>query len=304
MSRIHLTVPASAANLGPGFDRLGIALSMRMELIADSAQGWSVATEGQGRGCLSTDRTNLVAQAYLRTCGFHRWPPRPFSLRVINPIPLSKGLGSSAAAIVAGVMLAHLAHGGALDTRAVCTDAVKIEGHADNVLPAALGGVCCCEPGPRWERKPISSRIRVLVAIPPGTALTKEMREILPSRRSCLVKERHRRLLARLLRGLTDGRPEELKVSQMDGLHQPYRLRVLPVSRRIFGALVHQRDVVGPFLCGSGPTVGAWVLDPLVDARSIEKELQAVHPEIRAEILHPDLRGAVVERVYSETVCF
>ena len=148
--RVRVRVPATSANLGPGFDALGLALALHNEVILEPAADVSVSVEGEGRGRLDASAKNLVARAVVLA---HEVAGRPFTgarLRCVNRIPLSRGLGSSAAAWVGGLLAANALMGEPLDREALLTAAARAEGHPDNVAAALLGGLTVsCADGAR-----------------------------------------------------------------------------------------------------------------------------------------------------------
>src|SRR5690242_19802247 len=143
--RVTVSAPASSANLGPGYDCLGVALPLRLSVTAERRAGpLTVAVEGEGEGTLPADATNLIARAFVRAGG----PDADVALTARSPVPLASGLGSSSAAIVAGLAAAQALSGAPLDPEVLLGPATAIEGHPDNVAAALLGGftVALTEP--------------------------------------------------------------------------------------------------------------------------------------------------------------
>ena len=263
MMRWHLSVPATSANLGPGFDMLGLALDFRLSLRAGPSSAFKLTLRGEGAGTLPGNEDNLLAASYRHACIANGWPVMPLRIEIDNPIPISSGLGSSAAAICIGLALAREVHGKPWDRDRMLEEAIHIEGHADNVAPALLGGLICCE----WNagvfhprRMPISPHIRILAATPQEQANTKAMRGILPNPQPPGLVEHHRALAYRLLEALAHAKAEGLQISCQDRLHQPHRLARLPKANAIFEIFKNHETLAGAYLSGSGPTIGGWVL--------------------------------------------
>ncbi|WP_457205788.1 homoserine kinase [Nocardioides sp. P5_C9_2] len=260
---VRVSVPATSANLGPGFDSLGLALSLRDELEAEvTDSGIVVEVSGEGADDVPRDASHLVVRAML--AAFDAMSARPPGLRLScrNVIPHSRGLGSSSAAIVAGVALARaLVAGGQLllDDASLLRLAADLEGHPDNVAPALMGGfVICGREAGEWYAVPsaVDPRVRVEVFVPPTPVATEVARgllpEVVPHADAAANSGRTALLVAALA-----GRPEHLLAATRDYLHQEQRRPAIPESL----ALVHRlrEDGVPAVISGAGPTVLAFV---------------------------------------------
>ncbi len=287
----EVRVPASSANLGPGYDTLGLALCKYLRVTARHADSWLVQTRGAGHGELPGDERNLIVQTVLDICGDRGWPNRPLAMEVENEIPIGRGLGSSSTAIVAGVVLAFLCHGpDHFSKEDVFAIATELEGHPDNVGPAIFGGLRQCggSSGCWFAReRPIHQQIRVAVAIPSTSADTHLMRGLLPAQYTDEEEATTRRAIKTLLHGLAVGNPASLTASEWDVKHQPYRFDSLPCSAELYRLFQAEPAIAGAFLSGAGPAVAGWCfqhdrsrLDPL--RNTIDAAL---------EILEPDHRG-------------
>lgn len=292
-----LSVPATSANLGPGYDILGLALNLRMMVAATPAAYWSVTVTGHGAAQLPTGADNLIVQAALRGFAALGADPTPYALAVDNPIPVSRGMGSSATAIVTGLALAQVSARGAVERDQLFQEAARMESHPDNVAPAVYGGLCRC-----WtkdgvfgaEPRPLHPDLSVLLVVPDQTASTAKMRDILPKSYPDAVLAANRRDCDLLLEGLAAGDPAGLRLSEHDRLHQPYRLEAQPVSHAAFKLLAAQPDICGAFLSGSGATVAGWVLGtPPVDA--VRDALTRAGIEATVAAVAPDRKGFVWE---------
>lgn len=231
MTAISVDVPASTANLGPGFDCLGLALELRNHLeLTAIGHGLEVEIEGEGARGLPRDASNLVVQAALRA--FDELGRRPEGLRFacLNRIPLGSGLGSSAAAVVAGVLAASALVGGELTQERALEIAYEIEGHPDNAAASLYGGlnvVAGQADGLLVRRVPVAE-LTLAVAVPELALSTAAMRRALPESVPMADSVFNLGHLALTLEALRLGDLELLSASAADRLHQPYRLKFIP----------------------------------------------------------------------------
>ncbi|HEX7786570.1 MAG TPA: homoserine kinase [Methylomirabilota bacterium] len=302
--RVRVRVPATSANLGPGFDALGLALALHNEVIVEPAADVSVSIEGEGRGRLDASAKNLVARAVALA---HEVAGRPFAgarLRCVNRIPLSRGLGSSAAAWVGGLLAANALMGEPLDREALLTVAARAEGHPDNVAAALLGGLTvCCADGLRITAVslPAPRQIRWVVLLPDREASTDEARAVLPETLPRADAVFNVQRVSLLLAALTLGRTDLLEAAMHDRLHQPYRERLFPWMESVATA-GRRAGALGCVLSGAGPSMLAAVREPGAPAvaDAMERALRDAGIGGRALALDVDPVGATWERV-SET---
>ena len=262
----HLRAPATSANLGPGFDCLGVALDLWNEVEIETVAGEGslhLQLEGEGAAQLPCDESHLMMRATLDTLrqrGLSRWP----SLRIacLNRIPLARGLGSSAATRVLGVMLGQLLADGHFREAESLTLASRMEGHPDNVAPAVFGGLACslaeADGSFHSQNWPVHDCWRVVVSIPNFTLDTDRSRSVLPDqirRADALFNLAH---LPWLLRGLGEGQPEWLRRGCQDRWHQDYRMPLIPGMSQVLRA-AEQAGACATHLSGAGPTLAAWV---------------------------------------------
>ena len=237
-------VPASSANLGPGFDVLAAALALQLEVEVAETGEFAVHTDLD----LPSDRSNLVVQAFER---LH--PAAEFTFRISSQIPLSGGLGSSAAAIVAGLMAAdHLFELDA-DVRGLATE---LEGHADNVAAALDGGFVICD-GTRSYRLDPPLGLEAVLVIPHDCVRTEAARAALPAQVPLGDAVFNLAHVAMLILGLQTGDWELIGSALTDRLHQPHRAHLYPRTAEILetaGAL----GALGATMSGAGPTVLVW----------------------------------------------
>ena len=256
---VRVSVPATSANLGPGFDSLGLALDLRDELSASVTDGGLVVeVHGAGSDDVPRDETHLVVRSM--RAAFDALGGQPAGLRLTchNVIPHSRGMGSSSAAIVAGLALARaLVVDGAstLDDDAMFRLAAAIEGHPDNVAPALYGGFVISgqEDGEFYAvPSPVDPSISAVVFVPPTPVETKVARGLLPDVVPHADAAANSGRTALLVAALA-GRPDLLRLATRDYLHQEYREPAMPASLALVRAL--REDGHAAIVSGAGPTV-------------------------------------------------
>ncbi|MGQ9510388.1 MAG: homoserine kinase [Thermaceae bacterium] len=250
---LRLYVPATLANLGSGFDALGVALDLYLEVEATLGQKDAFLYEGEGK---VEGVDNLIHQAYRAGTEALGRPYQPLAIRAFNPIPLARGMGSSSAALVAGVALADLVHGG-LGRDGVFALAARLEGHPDNVAPAVYGGfvAALADPPLALPLPPPKEGVFVL-AIPEHEVPTPLARSVLPE--LVPLKDAVYNLARSALwpAALYSGRYEALREACRDRLHQPYRASLMPgVEAAVEKAL--EAGAWAAFVGGAGPTLAA-----------------------------------------------
>ncbi|MCS6964960.1 MAG: homoserine kinase [Thermoflexus sp.] len=257
--RIRVRVPATTANLGPGFDAMGLALGLYNEIEAEPAPALEVWIEGEGADVLPRDSTNRVVRAAAAL--FERMGSTlpPMRLRCHNRIPLMSGLGSSAAAVVGGLALAQAWMGSWDPPEALLEFAAALEGHPDNVAPALLGGLVLVardEDGLTADRVPIPP-MRVVLALPGVTVSTEMARRLLPSHlplADVVYQIGHAALLVHAFR---EGDWKLLGRAMRDRLHEPYRARLIPGYEQAVGA-ARAAGAAAVCISGSGPALAAF----------------------------------------------
>jgi homoserine kinase len=282
--RVHVRVPATTANLGAGFDALGLALGLYNEITASEADTVTVAIEGEGRGRLPTDRDNVVARGMRQAYEAAARPFKGVALTCVNRIPAARGLGSSAAAWVGGLLAGNALLGEPISREALLALAARAEGHPDNVAAALHGGltVSCALGDGRIATVslPVPPALRWVVLVPEATSSTAEARAVLPDSvpRADAVFNVQR--VALLLSGLQTGRLDALAVALDDRLHQPYRRRLFPWLPAVIDAAV-RAGALGGVLSGAGPSVLA----------AISGEAEAVGPAMESALAAAGIRG-------------
>jgi len=265
---VTVTVPATSANLGPGYDSLGLALDLRDELTGEVVSTSSttggrtleVTVEGAGEGTVPLDESHLVVRSMRAAFEIIGKQPAGLRLHCRNRIPHARGLGSSSAAIIGGLVLARaLVAGGELilDDDTLFQKAAEIEGHPDNVAPAFHGGFTIAgdDDGFFAVRTAVDPRISVVVFVPATGVETKAARGLLPETvpHSDAAADAGRTAL--LVAALSDA-PEHLHRATRDFLHQEYRRPAMPESLALVDEL--RADGVAAIVSGAGPTVLAF----------------------------------------------
>lgn len=295
---LRIRVPATSANLGPGFDTLGMALQFYNRFLVRPAPAMAVVcAEGT---CVDTlgmsldPAENLLAKTYQSYFELRGDPLIPAHLEIEAHIPFSRGLGSSSTAIVAGLYLADAMHPHPLGKEALIPWAVYLEGHPDNVVPAILGGVqCCLEHGPAFRLSwPVEWGI--LLVVPPNPVSTREARTIMPPHYS-------RDNAVSTMRGLAawvyavEHRNIRLfeKALAMDQLHEPARSQLIPEYAAV-KKLIASTSAMGCVISGSGSTIA--IFTPYPDAHRAVRLLVETAPELshcKIMSLRPDTTGVM-----------
>ena len=275
---VTVNVPATTANIGPGFDCLGAALTIYNQFTFALVEGISeveITVKGEEAEKITTDKTNLAYVAFLE---FYRHldkkPPNNLKCDIELGFPLARGLGSSATAIVGGLVAANYLGGNLLDLSEIINLAIAIEGHPDNVVPAILGN---CQlsvgRGDKWEICQVAwhQDIIPVIAIPDRALSTKEARSILPDRldRSDAIFNISR--LGMLLQGLQHNRADWLTIALEDRLHQPYR-QILITGYEAVKAAALAAGAYGTVISGAGPSLLA--LTNLMQAKAVTSAMK------------------------------
>lgn len=257
--RVRVRVPATTSNLGPGFDVLGMALRLHNEAeveIDPRRRGLAVEIAGEGASGLPRDASNLAVRSFRRA--FRGAMPPGLAFRLTNRIPLARGLGSSAAARLCGLLAAGALQGrGGAPAEELVELACRLEGHPDNVAPAFFGGLRAC----RLERGRLSHfalrvppGLGVAVCIPDFQVSTDKARAVLPRRVALKDAVATSSGLAFLIGAFERGRPEWLASAMRDVLHQPYRRPLVRGLDSVLRAAL-RAGAYGAALSGSGPAV-------------------------------------------------
>lgn len=265
---VRVRIPATTANLGPGFDCLGMALALynTVEMIASDA--WTIEVTGEGMRDLPPNEDNLVWKAASTLWAHAGIAPPAVALTLHNRIPLSRGLGSSSAAIVGGLMAANAFVPEPLTRSALLDLATEIEGHPDNVAPALLGGaVASVVQNGRVTAVPlrVDLRVQIVVCVPDFKLSTHLARRALPEVVPLCDAVFNLSRSVLMAKALELGDSELLSLASEDRLHQPYRKRLIPGFDEVLrNARSHGASAV--MVSGAGPTVLAMVTSADVSA--------------------------------------
>lgn len=296
VDRVTVFAPATTANMGPGFDSIGMALDMWNELTVERGD-FHVSIEGEGAAELPEDSRNLVVTGV--EAAFHAAGKDVPPLRYIckNRVPHGRGLGSSSAAIAAGLIAGSALADADLKIEQIVTLAADLEGHPDNVAPAIYGGCTIgVHDGQRWivDTVPVPNDLSAVVFIPDLLTNTHESRARLPDRipRSDAVYNIGRAAL--LVSAMHKGRFDLLRQATQDRLHQPLRGQAFPALPRLIKAAMNG-GAHGAFLSGAGPTVMALTTGNEITV-SYEMAEAARISEVpgKPAILQPSRQGAYV----------
>lgn len=256
---VTIRVPATTANLGPGFDCLGMALSLWNTTRLAWADAPAVRLHGLGTDELPADESNLVYRSARRALDETGDGARGLSLEAWQEIPFSRGLGSSSAAIVGGLYGANALLGYPLPPHRLLELAVEIEGHPDNVAPALMGGLSIAvSDGERVHAAPVPlpDDLQCVVYVPDAPMPTQEARSVLPPEVSRADAVFNAGRAALLVAALALDRPEYLRLATQDRLHQPQRQTIFRQMKPIFDHAL-AAGAHGVFLSGAGSSVAA-----------------------------------------------
>ena len=257
---IKIRIPATSANMGPGFDSLGIALNLYNYISVEEIEsGLEIKILDETRRFLPEDERNLVYKCMCKVfdkCGYQ---PKGIRLILENNIPVTRGLGSSSAVIVGGLMAGNAIAGYPFDKETLLRMAAEIEGHSDNVTPAMLGGFTVnvfSKNKLNYVKHNLNDDLCFVAIIPDFPLATKKSRSVLPHwimHRDAVYNIGHCALLAS---SLITGNYENIRTAINDKIHQKYRRKLIPVMDELF-RICYQYGALGVYLSGAGPTVVA-----------------------------------------------
>ncbi|MBP2634254.1 MAG: thrB 2 [Firmicutes bacterium] len=296
---IKIRVPGTTANCGPGFDTVGIACTIYndLELTLSDESGISLNVTGEGAGFIPSDESNVVVKAIKMILTKTGYKAKGIKLSMVNNIPLARGLGSSAAAIVGGLVGANELTGGHFTKDDILNMATAIEGHPDNVAPAIFGGitVSIMDSGTANYLRFLPPQDFSMVAVIPEFNLsTKAARKVLPETVPYADAVFNVSRASLLIGALCTGELKLLSHALQDRLHQPYREKLIPGMAQVLAA-ARQTGALGATLSGAGPCLLAFATN---DADEIGKAMVKafnIH-KVKAsyQILQIDQQGAVV----------
>jgi homoserine kinase len=260
---VKLRLPATSANLGPGFDAVGLAISLYLTVEAHAAESFSIEAGGRDAELCGALEQNLILDTYREVLQRAGQSETPLALRLHNEIPLGMGCGSSAAALLTGVALADHFGGLQLGDTGIVAEASRIEGHPDNVAACWYGGfTVSAQVGERVEVATfaVDPAWPLVLALQASSLATKKARALLPESYAKPDAIFNVQRGALLVSAFAQGRRSLLRTAMQDRMHQPYRTQACP----LLGALLPLADdarVAGVALSGAGPSVLLFVAE-------------------------------------------
>ena len=261
--KFRISVPATSANVGPGFDVMGLAFDMYNRFTFDT----DCPERLQIEGCLpefAKPENNLLYTTLTQVLAQHGRLAPNLKITFDTDLPVCSGLGSSSTCIVAGVMAANALGNLAMDTEQILRTATQIEGHPDNVAPAILGGFVAAivEDGlVYWHRYPISDRVSFYAMMPDVRVPTEAARAALPKTYSLTDCIYNLSRVPILVEGLERADPRLIRAGCKDRIHQEYRLQLIPQGDEVMRYAMEETDAVAVYISGAGPTIVAVVID-------------------------------------------
>jgi len=301
---IVIHVPATSANLGPGFDALGLALDLWNRTSIMPAREFAVSVQGEGAQRLATGRNNLIVRAAQRLAERAGKPLPTFRAECANRIPLSSGMGSSSAAILTGLLAANAFLENRFTRDEILNLASEMEGHPDNVAPALLGGlvVSTMEDGRVIARPiPLGMDVQITIALPDFYLPTKQARAALPKKVSIRNAVYNISRTPLVVEALRTGDLDLLGKVMNDRLHQPYRLRLIPggasamEAAKTAGAAAVALSGAGPGVIAFSSKAEAGILQGDIIGESMKRAFEAAGLAARIFSLRVSSRGAGIQ---------
>ncbi len=296
MKSVTVNVPATTANLGPGFDCLAMALDLwNITTFTLGGKGLKMVVSGEGENCLPANRSNLLVKAFDSFFKSHgQEPPQDLFIESHNHIPLGSGLGSSAAAVLSGLIAANLLMGSPDNDQQILQTANQFEGHPDNITAALLGGlvIVVADAGALITRSIEPGRFQAAVAVPAINVSTHQARSVLPQTISLQDAVFNLGHTALVLEAMRNNDLDLLSCAMHDRLHQPYRLKLFPGSEQAIEA-AKAAGAAAVAISGAGPSIIAFTA---FNAEQIANDMAAAFQKAgvsaRPFALTPTARGA------------
>lgn len=305
--KVSYKVPATTANLGPGFDCLGLALPIYNIITIEETVMPSTGIEVnvmkdfenaeliEELDSIPNDKDNIVYKAVEILYNLVGQDPSEIKINIKSSIPIAKGLGSSASVIVGGLMAANDLLGNPADEAALLSIATEAEGHPDNVVPAILGGLVMSsmedDGSVIYRRLDWPEDWHITVCIPDFELATNISRSVLPEKVPMEDAKFNARRLAMLIHAIDTVDAKLMKSALEDKLHQPYREKLIPGFKEIKEALKHEENVLGTVISGAGPSIVI-----ISQKNNLEKIYQTVKEVWDNLNVHCDIRTLTVEK--------
>lgn len=297
---VKIKVPGTSANIGPGFDTLGLALNIFNEITVEKKNsGIEVLWDIPNPNIPLED--NLVYVALVHTLKKYKKEDLGCTVRMTKvDIPISRGLGSSAAAIVCGIYAAHYLMDYSLSTKDIVNIATELEGHPDNVAPAILGNMILSVmtgDSVLYSKITFPEEIKFNVLIPNFKLSTEKARSVLPGSYSTADCVSNASRLALMLNFLQEKRYSDLRVCLEDKIHQPYRFELINNSLDIFEKS-KELGALGEFISGAGPTLITWVdNNEETYKKELQKYLDTLNDKWEIKDLTINTTGTIIEEI-------
>lgn len=290
---VRIKVPATSANVGVGFDTLGLALTFYGECEVELADQLEIS------GCPVEFQTedNLIYQSYKHVLDDLKRPVTPIKLEIDSDIPFARGLGSSAVCIVSGVLAANELHDLQLSETDLVNYCTQLEGHPDNVVPALLGGLSASyqiDEDIFYQHYPVDESYQFVAFVPDFTLETAVARGVLPESYSLKTVVSNQAKLLFLLDALKTGTASNLNDFLDDGIHQPYRKKLID-EYDIVENIAKKSGAKGFYISGSGSTLMG-IYNKTVDMKALNDSLKSLKHNWKALDLSVDYKGAIVCR--------
>ncbi|WP_263370619.1 homoserine kinase [Granulicella cerasi] len=282
--RVRIKLPATSANLGPGFDAAALAMSMHLTVEAEPAPTWQIHATGRDPELVGSLEKNLIIDTFTSVLQDAGKKASPLRLTIHNEIPLGMGCGSSAAALCAGVALADFFGELKMGDAGIVTEASRREGHPDNVAACWLGGFTVSADTERGvETATFGTELpwQLLLAVQATSLATKKARALLPETYSKADAVFNVQRMALLTAAFAGGRRDLLRAGTEDRIHQPYRQDACPLLKALL-PLAQDQKFAGVALSGAGPSV-LMVLEPettLLEAQTVVTALAGADVEL------------------------
>ena len=294
MSELRLRLPATSANLGPGFDTLAIALKIYLHLEARSADEFMIEATGRDAEICGAEKDNLLVETYQALLRENQRDFVPIGLKIRNEIPLGMGVGSSAAARLAAAALASHFGGLQWSREKILSEAARLEGHPDNAAACWLGGfvASALDQGKVWAVSIAPPREwRAVIVMPSQPLATRAARAVLPESYSRQDAVANVQRVALLTAAFATQRPEVVAVAMQDRIHQPFRREVCPLLPRLL-PLAGRDGIAGVALSGAGPSVLLLTVSEGAAEQARGRALAELGDENEVEFLTCELENA------------
>ena len=302
MKTVKLRLPATSANLGPGFDALALALELFLEIEAAPAERFSIAASGRNPDICAGLNRNLLIQTYEAVLAGEQRPVVPLAIRMGNGIPVGMGCGSSAAVRLAGVALASVFGNLGWDGGRIVERATRLEGHPDNVAACWHGGltIAACAEELAIVSIPPPGGWHALLVLPENPVATSKARSILPQSYGQKDVVASVQSVALLTAAFALGRADLMRAATRDRLHQPYRMQLSPLLPALL-PLAGSHGVISVTLSGAGPAV--LLLTQKLDKQKSEEEGSRVQEETLKQAIRELAQAVCPVEMVSTGLC-